>query len=520
VKIRLAYILGIVLFAAATALLCFCHIRFAPYAADDSFIHLRIAQNYIQYGVPFFNPDTAINSSSSTVWTLILSLLESLKLCSLVNIALLNAAFLSIAAAVWGFIAYHSTSRNKILIAILSGLAVVAVGFDASAQLMEASLALLLLGCATTLLSHSPFLAGLFLSLAVFTRYELAFYLVSLGLLYLCLEGTKIFKFLAGAFSSAAPLCTWHWLYFGTLLPHTMQAKRLVYSPTSNEFLQILARSMLGHWSHLPFRLLIGSYVVAILLLLLILIWRPPKLNLGSVLKYSDGRLVALAISALAILICYYSSRVLIFPWYMPLFISPLLITIICILWPTGSWTARLLSIILVAPFTLRLIFDCIAATGPLEEYSNYAAGCRVRKYVSAGEKLYQNCPNCTLMAPEIGGLGYSFKGHILDTAGLASPSALRYHPMPIPEERASGMIGAVPTAFIEATKPDIIVSMDLFIEDFLKSPWQNNYHHLEETTVLNHSPNKSSGARLWQESRLHIFVRRDGRYPQNFDLK
>ena len=113
-------------------------------------------------------------------------------------------------------------------------------------------------------------------------------------------------------------------------------------------------------------------------------------------------------------------------------------------------------------------------------------------------------------MSSEIGGLGYTFKGHIVDAAGLTSPEALRFHPMKIPEERSGGEIGAIPVGFVEEVRPDVIVSYDIFIEAFLRSNIRFDYVRIKKPLFLQDDMAFYSPATFWSSYNLNIFYLKD----------
>ena len=97
-------------------------------------------------------------------------------------------------------------------------------------------------------------------------------------------------------------------------------------------------------------------------------------------------------------------------------------------------------------------------------------------------------------MTSEVGGLGDGFPGEILDGFGLMTSAALKYHPMKVPQERSSGLIGAIPVGFVREQHPDVIVSYLIFAEDVLRNAAALGY--IDSTyppllpSVLAHTPN------------------------------
>jgi hypothetical protein len=71
------------------------------------------------------------------------------------------------------------------------------------------------------------------------------------------------------------------------------------------------------------------------------------------------------------------------------------------------------------------------------------------------------------IAAPEIGALGWAFRGRILDGDGLASPEVLPYHPLRVPDERPSGGVGSIPGRAVAALQPDLLVAMEVLAADF-----------------------------------------------------
>jgi hypothetical protein len=77
-----------------------------------------------------------------------------------------------------------------------------------------------------------------------------------------------------------------------------------------------------------------------------------------------------------------------------------------------------------------------------------------------------------TVLAPEIGALGYYLHGPLIDACGLVSPEAIRYLPVP-PSERLGGDIGSIPLALVRDLQPDFIVTLPVFArKNVLDDPW------------------------------------------------
>ncbi len=81
--------------------------------------------------------------------------------------------------------------------------------------------------------------------------------------------------------------------------------------------------------------------------------------------------------------------------------------------------------------------------------------------------------PNTQIAMPEIGVLGfYMPDAYVLDTAGLVSPEAVAYFPIP-ENERAGPSIGSVPRGLIHDYLPELVITFEIFGRDgILDDPW------------------------------------------------
>jgi len=104
--------------------------------------------------------------------------------------------------------------------------------------------------------------------------------------------------------------------------------------------------------------------------------------------------------------------------------------------------------------------------------------------------------------------LGEGFEGEILDAVGLATPSAIKYHPMRVPDERSSGDLGEIPTGFVSEMRPDVIVSYDVFAESLLKNPDRSIYTELVYPALPAVEMPRYTN---WNRHHLHILVARGG---------
>ena len=110
----------------------------------------------------------------------------------------------------------------------------------------------------------------------------------------------------------------------------------------------------------------------------------------------------------------------------------------------------------------------------------------RILTYRTVGEQLTALTSGTgSIATPEVGALGYYFAGRMIDAAGLVSPEAIRF--LPVPEDQRMGpAAGAIPVGLVRSTYPDWVVTMPIFAQNsLLQSDWFRKYYKLEATVPL-----------------------------------
>jgi hypothetical protein len=446
---RADYLLALSLAAASALVASLIHAGLHPYdIADDAYIHLRMARNWVAHGVPFFNPGEAVAVSSSPLWLLVLGAIIRLPIpvefaafvIEIIALGILSVcAFLFLRACGGG---PSFAAAGAALIFILT--------YPSAISLMETPLAAALgVSAALLYVSGRPFW-GVIAALAVLTRLELGVLLLLLSLAHLQERRLSLWPILLGAGVLAIGL-GWYWETFGSILPSTIEAKRRLYNvPAGAAALMlmpgtsVIARVMAG-FCFLAAAVIIASRYKALYSLLR---QRGPKTAL------------ICGIAGTTIGAAYVSQNVYVFAWYQAN-VFPLVVLgiagLIAALARAGAFPARLPQplLLLFLPVLPSFFQDSYAAAGHLTFYSEWAEGGRVRVYIAVAETLARENPTGTLLSSEIGGLGWGFPGRIVDAAGLASPEARRYQPMTVP--------GAIPPAYLEQVHPDFVVSRSVF---------------------------------------------------------
>jgi hypothetical protein len=138
-----------------------------------------------------------------------------------------------------------------------------------------------------------------------------------------------------------------------------------------------------------------------------------------------------------------------------------------------------------------------------------FESGARARKLRHLGEWLALEHTNAKVAAPEIGALGFSFPGYIADTIGLASPEALRFHPLKVPSQRPTGYHGGAPAAFIEQSRPDIVIGLDVLMTDFMNAPVLSRYEIRKVPPVLEEDRARLGNVKVFGAEALIIAIRK-----------
>jgi hypothetical protein len=434
-------------------LLAFCIYRLNGLAADDSFIHRRIALNFLQTGRAYYNLDQRVMVTSSPLSTILLALVMAVvpnaNSIPWIEFILILAG----ASAAYLLVKEGAPKEGWTAIALpaLAFICVCVADLPAAILQMETPLAiaLILAGC-LSLLRKKPWGMSLIV-LACFIRYECSLLLV-MAIFWMTInrQWKKSSLFASGAVGLSG--VAWLLWQYGTVIPNTVIAKSHLYS--------IGLRNYIGTF--------IESIVSAFVCLSLGLIWfwfardRNRGHNPFGMILVGFGVILALA---------YIAHRTAIFPWYQALVLLPVSLGIL--LWTdrTKSWhqaLGALLAIMVLLPFAGSDLSLLLSAFQKTPRVQDLAPAARVHEYKRIGAALYKVCPTGDLMTSEIGGLGWTFRGKILDGSGLASPEAIRYHPMRIPQERSDGTLGEIPAGYVRDRHPDLIVSYDINAESAL----------------------------------------------------
>jgi hypothetical protein len=489
------FLLGVLL-AVAAAILVTCAVRLGSMAEDDSFIHRRIAINLQNLGEPYFNPGQRVMVTSSPVWIMLLTGLR--EVLRIANPAPFLDVFFILVSAATAYLVLETVmvAEDKAgrLFPVLA-FALVCVGLlPALISQMETPLAIaLILAGVLGVVADKPWGMPL-LVLACFTRYECVLLCAGAGSwVTLRRRWTRwsLFACVAIVLLGSA----WLLREYGTVIPNTVIAKSHLYA--------LSYRQVLG-------MLLFSQKASLVLFPVLGVVWwfrgRDRLSRPGPAVFFLAGFGTLLGLA-------YIVRKTFVFAWYLPLVWLPIALGVL--LWTNRrrsgpAITGALFAAMLLFPFAMLDVRLLLAAVrGAPGSVSGFPLVARVHTYRKVGAALNGVCPAATLMTSEIGGLGWEFHGKILDAAGLASPEAIRYHPMRIPEERSTGDLGEIPAGFVRERRPDLIVSYDFFMESALPAARQLGYIDYSYRPFIPEDSASMKGT--WRNMRLHVLVAPDG---------
>ncbi len=481
------YAIPALLAAAALIYLGVYVFTYSQYPSDDSYIHLRIARHLAEQNRPYYNPSQAVAGSSSLFWLILLGGLFKLIDATPAVLPYLTLAFTGGAFGVCTLLLRERFTLSQAL--LLSFFLVATTLVNVAALLMETPAAIFFWLLAVWCWQKKAFgWMGFFSGLAFLTRYEFAVWLIiALALLE---DRRAILRYLLGGVGPALLFVGFNLAFFATLMPNTVTAKSRVYNLSFAEFLFLLGTDWRGF----------GGLVVIGLVLL------------GASLKRDLPRwITACAWFPLALFGLYCARKVFMFSWYWPNVFFPLSLAYLLVF--TGKQRAIVFALYLFSfspPLTAALNDGYGLISGEHSRYREYAAGRRVQQYLQIGADLNRDYPDAVLLTSEIGGLGWSFPGQIIDAVGLVSPENLQYHPLPVPADRSSALNGAIPAQAIVDLQPDLVVSMETFskaVRREMANGTLDNYQLLKNYPVL--APESGSTlAELWGSRYTQVFSR------------
>lgn len=491
-------------------------IRLLPLAFDDAYIHFRIAENFVAHGAPYFNPGEAVMATSSPVWTCLLSILALTHIPLPLAVAILNSLLTASGAFLWSSV-LQQTAGNDIqnILLLLFRFVYIGILLPPSVSLMETPLAMLLLGWASLLLIQSHPLAWSLIAVAVFTRFELIVFAVIAAIVQLTTTRKNVLRYTLFFFLPVTMFVLLLMFFFGVPIPQTILAKQVIYSLSRERVFNRVFFSLLPKPDFSIFGVGVVLQVQTLLDPLLGWAWMPgvffvagvvySRLPFSIILSNKKHRWgVCIGATGVMIALAYIVKHALIFAWYVPLYSLPIVFFAF-----TVARVAKLtlIPIVFLSIIPLTTLYGYYAASmGAFYVLGISPYGVRAQQYIKVGSLLYEIFPDARLMTSEIGGLGISFRGVILDGVGLITPSALQYHPIRGSEHG----IGGIPAAMIRDMKPELIVSYPVFLMDLEGTDVTEQYVHLTVSALPDEYSRLIRSDSIWGNKTLSLYIRKD----------
>jgi arabinofuranosyltransferase len=386
---------------------------------DDAYIAFQFARNLASGEGLVFNPGERIFGFTSPLHVLTLAVVYAAAGDVLAQAAVLLGG-VALTAQAW--LVYRLLRPSSRYLAGLTGLLVWLgwAGSHLSLALETNLFAALVLATLWVLERRRPGWAGAALGLAFLGRYDAGLLVPIVAVRAWWRDRTPPRSLLGVAFLVVAPWLLWTQVYFGTILPNTALAKAGVSGAA--EYLgyygALFARSPWGLLGEHPVSTWLARLTPLAWLSGLVYAWRHAP------------RLVPLVIFAAGELVAY----ALIGPplghhWHMQV---PRLVAVVLLLAGTVGWLERGLSA-RGAPrrVALTALAGLLVAPSALAAWSASRSvgaalwlGDRHARYVTAAGWMVEHLrPGQSLLAPEIGTLGYLTRYRMIDPYGLINPT-------------------------------------------------------------------------------------------------
>ncbi len=502
---------------------------------DDAYITFRYADNFHSGNGLVYNKNERVFGVSSSLYLIVLIGLKYLFASPTSVLAIrINAVFYILTAVF--IIAALTRRRLSFLPAFLAGSVFVmqpdmllysSGGMES--QLFTALLAAFLFAVSVRRWTSASFLLGM----SCLARPEGVIFcsLGSMALFLMKIYRTRkdpdfslpFLKMIAAMWVPVAVWALFAYVYYGTVIPHSITAKMkpLYPLPAGKAFRQMIM--LIEYWtfraSHARVDRIVSPLTIALL----------SAGIAGSLADFKKSPVPALSCCIFISLFATYSlGNPLLAGWYYPALYLFWFLTVFLGIPALISHIADRVSHVSVSQWKRPLKNAAVAVLiiffswntykvyrshpeGLASALQNDARRLRTQVYLQAGDWLNLNAHDKTAVSPEIGALGYAFRGKLLDSCGLVTPEALPF--IPVPEnERISPGLSAISSNFVMTLKPDLIVTLNCFAAASLfRSNDFNESYKLWKSFPL---PKK-----IWKNSDCVLIYKADKDFAESRDI-
>jgi hypothetical protein len=411
---------------------------------DDAYITFRYARNLAEGAGLVYNVGERVLGTSAPLFAVLLAGLNRLTGAAIPSLAYALGAACLPACALLGYrLARRSAGPLPAALFVVAALSPPS-SLEVFASGMETPLYLLGLLLAVELASRGRDVAAFAAAGGLcFLHPDAAALVAALTVALRAVRGRWPWRPLALGLAPAAAAAAAVWIAYGSPLPHSVTAKRLVYAmPAGHAFSQLaetildplVARETLAP----PF----AAALLAAAALALILVFG--RAALGGLAALTFAGFSALYVAAFA------AANPLVFGWYRPpLALAATFVVAACVERLSTAGRAAAAFLLVGSAAVHVAAFRPYDPTGREDVYARAAAALALR-------------PEETVAAPEIGALGWATHAHVLDTTGLVSPAALGWL------GRREGEGGSIPPRLLRETDAAALVTLDRFLEPSL----------------------------------------------------
>jgi hypothetical protein len=492
-----------------------------PY--DDAYITYRYVENVFSGSGLVYNSGERVFGVSTPLYVIWLIALKTLIPLAIPVLSVRFNGFFHIFTALFVFIILQRLGLKRLPSAIITtGLLMHREMLDISLGGMESFMFTALITAALVALMHQKILLGAaLLGTGAVCRPE-GILLVLLFLIGCVLSSffsksrirvlsRRLFLFLTASLAPFFSWCIFSFYYFGQCLPHSILAKSRPVYPLSPGSAWHYMLSMIHDWTFNPVHAPVFRPFPVVAIILTI------AGSLGLLLSFRRCRLGLSVVAGFWVLVgLYWAGNPLLMPWYFP----PLFILWLLNL-TTGvplliQWCASLImseksfvsfvglatSIMVAGLFAMSVYRSYLKSpVGFFPSYTENSERLRTKGYLAAGKWLNRQGDSSSVASPEIGALGYCFKGKIFDACGLVTPEALPFLPVPA-SQRLAPELGSISMEFVQAVCPDFIITLECFASRSLLSSTEFHNHYRLSHHILLPKP-------VWRGSdRVLIFSR------------
>lgn len=446
-----------------------------PFCVDDTYIYFRYIKNFVNSGSMEYNIGESILGITSHLYLWIISVLAWLTQTDNFPLLVRNLVLILSLINYFGIFFYLKLIGLDIKLSIL-GSVLYATSYYQITQAtygMESTLLLSLIILLIISLKAKSYTSVAVTSIMIFLcRPEGIFILITTFIYSIVRHGYR--KIFIWCFLSIFVLAYFYWVFntYGTVIPHSIIAKNIIYKIEPFSALQGIANYFVQVSNYESF-----SYSIKIFLMVGIFIF-------SSWMSRHEITLLFYVGCCFILLFFFAWTNPLMFAWYyswfslLPVLILPVTVARISEYYMKYKSTVRRILVVVILFFSAiiyleypRSHFTIFGSTIRQPFFSWDPTKHRLLLYQKAAEYLNVKTSGKSIVAvSEDGIFGYIYKGNIVTLDGLALREVSQFYPL---QKNQYYVPFAISPNLIERTKPEYVVFLDVFaFNSILKDPF------------------------------------------------